>query len=142
MGAGCLLFNQEQQLLILKPTYRDCWLLPGGVVEHNESPRQACIREVKEETGIYCQSLKLVCVDYTNNPQRKLESVQFIFLGETVKDSTKIDIPLKEISAYQFCEFKLAISMLCVHSQHRSQSLMPYLNNEQSIVYLENGQQI
>ncbi|MGD1918957.1 MAG: NUDIX domain-containing protein [Pleurocapsa sp.] len=140
MGAGCLLFNQEKQLLILKPIYRDCWLLPGGVIEQNESPRQACIREVKEETGIECESPKLVCVDYANNPQKKLESVQFIFLAETVKDSTNIIVPKKEISAYQFCELNTAISMLGIHSQRRLQSLMPYLNNEQSIIYLENGQ--
>ncbi len=81
-------------------------------------------------------------VDYTNNPQNKLESVQFLFLGETVKDSTKIDIPKREISAYQFCELKTAISVLCIHSQRRLQSLTPCLNNEQSIIYLENGQPI
>jgi 8-oxo-dGTP diphosphatase len=27
------------------------WNFPGGGIEENESPEQACIREVKEETG-------------------------------------------------------------------------------------------
>ncbi|GAB4532071.1 MAG: hypothetical protein Tsb0014_16140 [Pleurocapsa sp.] len=44
MGAGCLLFNTEGKILIVKPTYKDAWNLPGGVVEANESPRNACIR--------------------------------------------------------------------------------------------------
>ena len=66
MGAGCLFFNHEGKILILKPTYKDNWLLPGGVIEANESPRQACIREVKEETGIDCQPTRLLCVDYVD----------------------------------------------------------------------------
>ncbi|MEO0768780.1 MAG: NUDIX hydrolase [Cyanobacteria bacterium J06649_4] len=47
MGAGGLFFDSEGRLLILKPTYRNDWLIPGGVVEANESPRHACMREVR-----------------------------------------------------------------------------------------------
>lgn len=28
------------------------WQVPGGKIEENETPRQACIREAKEETGL------------------------------------------------------------------------------------------
>ena len=142
MGAGCLLFDERGKLLILKPTYKNHWLLPGGVVEANESPRQACIREVKEETGINCQSTKLLCVDYVSDRQTNLESVQFVFSGGTVNDFTAIDIPQQEISAYQFCELEKAILMLGIHSQRRLQSCVSYLNTQQTVVYLENGQQI
>ena len=142
MGAGCLLFDDRGKLLILKPTYKDHWLLPGGVIEANESPKQACIREVKEETGINCQSTKLVCVDYVSDRRTDLESVQFIFLGETIKDSTAIYIPQQEISAYQFCELEQAISMLGIHSQRRLRSCIPHLNTQQAVFYLENGQQM
>jgi 8-oxo-dGTP pyrophosphatase MutT (NUDIX family) len=69
MGAGCLLFDNQGRILILKPTYKDHWLLPGGVIEANQSPRQACIREVKEETGIDCQPTKLICIDYVSDRQ-------------------------------------------------------------------------
>ena len=66
MGAGCLLFNSEDEILIVKPTYKDYWTLPGGVVEQNESPRDACMREVKEEIGIEIVPKRLVCIDYTS----------------------------------------------------------------------------
>ncbi len=118
MGAGCLLFDNREKLLILKPTYKDHWLLPGGVIETNESPREACIREVKEETGIDCQSIKLVCVDYVSDRHLDLESIQFVFLGGIISNDI-VSIPHKEISTYQFSELKQAILMLGVNSQRR-----------------------
>jgi 8-oxo-dGTP diphosphatase len=139
MGAGCLLFNDQGKLLILKPTYKDHWLLPGGVIETNESPRQACIREVKEETGIDCKLIKLICIDYVSDRQSNLESVQFVFWGGIVSDQTMITVPPPEISSYQFVELKRAILMLGINSQRRLQSCLPYLPS-QVTVYLENGQ--
>ena len=140
MGAGCLFFNPEGRILILKPTYREGWLLPGGVVEAYESPRQACIREVKEETGIDRQPTKLLCVDYVSDRTSKIESVQFVFLGGILSNETTIIIPKQEISAYQFREIDQAILMLSIRSQRRLKSCLPYLDS-QTTIYLENGQQ-
>lgn len=40
MGVGVLFFSGDK-ILILKPTYKDYWLLPGGAIDLNESPREA-----------------------------------------------------------------------------------------------------
>ena len=138
MGAGCLLFDNSGKLLILKPTYKDNWLLPGGVIEKNESPKQACIREVKEETSIDCSPIRLLCIDYVSNRQTDLESLQFVFVGGAIDNQT-ITVPAREISTYQFLELKSAISMLGLNSQRRLRSCLPYLNS-QITVYLENGE--
>jgi 8-oxo-dGTP diphosphatase len=45
----------SSQLLLIKrknEPFKDKWALPGGFVDKNEEPVTACIREVKEETGI------------------------------------------------------------------------------------------
>jgi 8-oxo-dGTP pyrophosphatase MutT (NUDIX family) len=34
---------------LLEPTYKEDWEIPGGIIEENESPREACKREVLEE---------------------------------------------------------------------------------------------
>ena len=140
MGAGCLFFDREGKILILKPTYRDKWLLPGGVIEANESPRQACIREVKEETGIECQPIRLLCVDYVSDRPHKIESIQFVFYGGTLSNKMQLDLPNREIASYQFVESSAALSMLGIPSQRRLSSCLPHLDS-QITLYLENGHQ-
>jgi len=45
---------QENEILMVKQYVQRgdiVWNFPGGGIEENETPEQACIREVKEETG-------------------------------------------------------------------------------------------
>jgi len=81
MGVGALIFNEKDELLIVKPSYKDRWSIPGGVVEENESPRNACIREVMEEVSIELKHVRFLCIDYTRANSDKDESLQFIFYG-------------------------------------------------------------
>ena len=140
MGAGCLFFDRQGKILILKPTYKDHWLLPGGVIEANESPRRACIREVKEETNLDCQPSRLLCIDYVSVRPHKIESIQFIFYGGILAREVQINLPEEEISTYQFLEPEAAVSLLGVHSQRRLKSCLPFLDS-QTTIYLENGKQ-
>jgi 8-oxo-dGTP pyrophosphatase MutT (NUDIX family) len=39
------------RLLMVRVRGRDCWELPGGRIEPGETPRQAAVRELREETG-------------------------------------------------------------------------------------------
>lgn len=38
-------------VLLVRSAARDCWELPGGMIEPGEHPRQAAQRELHEETG-------------------------------------------------------------------------------------------
>jgi ADP-ribose pyrophosphatase YjhB (NUDIX family) len=79
--AAVLLFNKAGGLLIVKPGYRDGWLIPGGVVEAGESPRQAAIREVREEIGLAVMPGRLLGIDYAARPELADEVLHFIFAG-------------------------------------------------------------
>lgn len=79
VGAGVLFFNTKGELLIVKPDYRDDWLIPGGSVEANESPLQGAIRETKEEIGIDLRSPTLIGVFYKTSKGARPESIMFMF---------------------------------------------------------------
>src|SRR5687768_11944137 len=51
-SAGALVRGRKGRLLILKPTYKGGWTIPGGIVEIGESPWEACRRETREESGL------------------------------------------------------------------------------------------
>ena len=41
MGAGALIRDLDGNVLMVKPSYKDGWELPGGAVEDDESPADA-----------------------------------------------------------------------------------------------------
>ncbi|MDQ0157063.1 NUDIX hydrolase [Robertmurraya andreesenii] len=55
---NCLLMKDNKVLLLQKPK-RGWWVAPGGKMEPGESVRDSCIREYREETGIYLRNPNL-----------------------------------------------------------------------------------
>lgn len=141
VGAGVLVFNKRGELLILKPSYKDYWTIPGGAVEENESPRQAAYREAKEEIGIDFVELKFLCVDYTAAQDDKNESLQFIFDGGILPPKQNILIDGKEIIDYKFADIQEAAELLGGLKRglvRRLPKCLEVLKNGSS-VYLEEG---
>lgn len=62
LSAGGLLIHKEKVLLIQRGTEpnKDLWTLPGGYVEIDETPDQAVVREIAEETGLKTRSQGLI----------------------------------------------------------------------------------
>ncbi|WP_075982890.1 8-oxo-dGTP diphosphatase [Bacillus massilinigeriensis] len=52
---NCVLVKENKILLLQKPR-RGWWVAPGGKMEPGESVRDSCIREFREETGIYLRN--------------------------------------------------------------------------------------
>ncbi len=53
---------QEGKLLMVKERSDGCWTLPGGWVDVGESPREAVVKEIHEESGYETQPTKLLAV--------------------------------------------------------------------------------
>ncbi len=51
VGAVCAL-EHEGRVLMLSQPHRAGWSLPGGLLDHGETPAEAVAREVLEETGL------------------------------------------------------------------------------------------
>lgn len=64
VAAAALFFDLAGRVMLVHPTYKDYWDLPGGLVEPGESPRAACLREVSEEIGLTVPIGGLLIVDW------------------------------------------------------------------------------
>ena len=85
VSAGALLHDGTGRILVLKPTYKSGWTVPGGQVEADgESPWEGCRREVAEETGLVVDAGRLVCVDFLHPRPGRPGGVRFLFDCGTV----------------------------------------------------------
>jgi len=57
--AGVLVFDERGRLLLVKNADDQRWGIPGGLIEPMETPSDAAIREVWEETGL---KVELDCI--------------------------------------------------------------------------------
>lgn len=140
MSAGAVLLNEQKELLVVKPSYKEHWTLPGGIVEEFESPRVGCAREVLEEVGINLDKFTLLCVDYKKIPGEEDESLQFVFYGGVLNASQAIHIDGKEIIEYKFAPRDEAIQLLGGLERPLGRRISKCLDalDKGTIVYLEN----
>ena len=138
-AAAALLLDGRGQLLLVKPTYKEGWTLPGGVIEDGESPLAACVRECEEELGLSPNLDGLVCVDW-GPPRHGLDAVNiFVFSGRiTDEEITGIRLPPDELSDYTLVDPDKAAGLVPPHIDRR---LAPSLRAAagRTAVYLENG---
>ncbi|MBI3959574.1 MAG: NUDIX hydrolase N-terminal domain-containing protein [Chloroflexi bacterium] len=67
VGADAAIFDDTGRILLMQRTDDRRWCLPCGWLEPNESPQEAVVREVWEETGLHVQPAELVGV-FTRRP--------------------------------------------------------------------------
>lgn len=141
-SAGALLTDPAGRLLLLKPTYKSGWTIPGGVMENDgETPWQACQREVLEETGIAVSSGRLVAVDTRPAKARRAMGLRFLF------DCGRLDpvaiagivVQATEVSEFRFVEKELALSMLRPAVSRRVAQAWVAIATGRGCVYLEDG---
>lgn len=138
IGAGVLIFNKSNQLLIVKPNYKEGWSIPGGGVDTDESPEAAAIRETKEEISLDLQNITLVCVEYTLKKGIKPETLQFIFYGGKLdaNEISKISLDKNEHSEFKFVDISEAINLLIERHQYIIQFCIEAIKNK-TTVYIE-----
>lgn len=61
-GVAAIISNGEGKILLQRRSDNGLWGLPGGSVEIGESVRDAIMREVREETGLTVEVVRLIGV--------------------------------------------------------------------------------
>jgi 8-oxo-dGTP diphosphatase len=141
VSAGALIFDRAGRLLILKPTYKSGWTIPGGVMEADgETPWQACQREVREECAIEVRGGRLACVDFRPGHGGRLGGIRFLFDCGAADDAAfdGIEVQAEEISEYRLVPLEVALELLRVPLRRRVRAA----TRRRRCVYLENGRRI
>src|SRR3954469_7975904 len=78
VAAGALFIDAEGRVLLVHPTYKDTWDVPGGYVERGESPAAACRREIAEELRLDRFPQRLLSVDWAPS-ENEGDKLLFLF---------------------------------------------------------------
>jgi 8-oxo-dGTP diphosphatase len=141
VSAGALIFDPSGRLLILKPTYKSGWTIPGGVMEADgETPWQACQREVREECGIEISCGRLACTDFRRPQAGRPGGIRFLFDCGSFADDVLRDITVQseEISAHRLVPLPEALKLLRGPIRRRVKAAV----GSSAIVYLEQGRRV
>lgn len=105
VGCGAFIVNEKNELLLQlrnKAPEKEYWSIPGGRVELFETFEQAVKREVKEETGVDVEVVRLlgICDHIIENEERHWVSPSY--LCKIVKGEPQIMEPTKHLDMKWF----------------------------------------
>lgn len=140
-SGGAFFRNKKGEFLIVKNHYQDAYAIIGGVTEKNETPREAVIREVKEELGIEMKQARLFCVDSAMS--EPFDKILFVFDGGILDDHTiqKIIPNQDEIEKFIFVTYEKMLQIIEPKFRKRTVNSIEAFHNK-GFVYLENGEPI
>jgi 8-oxo-dGTP pyrophosphatase MutT (NUDIX family) len=96
MAAGVLLRDAEVRVLLVEPSYKPNWEIPGGAVEADESPWATATRESAEELGWGRPLGRLLVVDYVGPQDSRPEGVVFVFDGGVLEETDVVGMVLAD----------------------------------------------
>ncbi|MEV5603980.1 NUDIX hydrolase [Streptomyces sp. NPDC052299] len=97
VGAACVFRDAGGRVLLVEPSYREGWTLPGGTVESadGEGPRQGARRESLEEIGLDIAPGRLLVVDWARGSDRP-PIVAYVYDGGVLDEEQLKAIRLQE----------------------------------------------
>jgi 8-oxo-dGTP diphosphatase len=139
IAAGVLFFDDAGRILLVQPTSKDHWDIPGGYVEIGETPAQAAAREVREELGIETVVGPLLVADWAPHPDEG-DKLLLIFDGATLSDGQLDGIRLQadELASYAFRDPAEAITSLIPRLGRRVAAAID-AHHAGGTIYLETG---
>jgi 8-oxo-dGTP pyrophosphatase MutT (NUDIX family) len=138
MGAGVLIRDEQGRVLLVEPTYKPYWEIPGGAVEADESPRAACMREVEEELGLRLEVGRLLCIEWQGPEPDRSESLMLVYDGGALADTSGIVLPPDELASYRFVEADELATLTVPRLVRRIEASLEALANG-SVAELEDG---
>lgn len=93
MAAGVLLRDAVGKVVLIEPSYKDTWEIPGGVVEMGESPWSAAERELEEELGLIRRGMPALVIDHVPSASDGTpEGLVWVFDGGLLSETESADL--------------------------------------------------
>ena len=103
-----LITNNDKYLVTKRSkhesTYPEYWDIPGGLAEYGELPREAVIRETKEEVGLSIIPTKVIHEDSNLDKGKDLVFIRLVYLCELNDKIENIKLQIEEHSEYRLIE--------------------------------------
>ncbi|WP_406404158.1 NUDIX domain-containing protein [Streptomyces sp. NBC_00879] len=115
LAAGVLLFDEQDRVLLVDPTYKPGWEFPGGVVERGEPPARAGMREVTEELGIELAEVpRLLVVDWEAPRPPGFGGLRLLYDGGRLDsgEAGRVLLPGSELRGWRFVAEEEAAELL------------------------------
>jgi ADP-ribose pyrophosphatase YjhB (NUDIX family) len=103
VGAGVAIVDENLRILLVEPTYKDNWEVPGGLVELDESPRQGVRRECLEELGLDVEIGRLLVIDWVIQGRTPGDGLMLMYAAGSVNTSL-ITLPPDELRSWKWCD--------------------------------------
>ena len=100
-AAGVLYFDGPERVLLVHPTYKEGWDLPGGYLMPGETPTSALRRELLEELGTPLPVGALLVVDWAPT-DREGDKILFVFDGGELTADQLAAIRVDELEIDRF----------------------------------------
>lgn len=103
-AADVLIRDAAGRVLVVDPTYKEGWDLPGGMLEANESPKAGALRELNEELSLSPDIGRPLVIEWVGAHGPWDDQIVFVFDGGTMNDDdiSTIQIRDQEIGRWQF----------------------------------------
>lgn len=104
LAAGLLFRDGAGRVLLVEPSYKPNWEIPGGAVEAEEAPWATARRELREELGLDRAPGRLLVVDHVPPRDSRPEGLRFVFDGGRLTDAdvAAMAVPNAEILSASF----------------------------------------
>ena len=90
-----------------KKVFQNCYAFPGGHVDYDEDPQDACIRELKEECGVEGFQPQLLTVRGKKGRDPRCHMIAIVYLVEVAPDA----VPVAQDDAASAAWYDLATVM-------------------------------
>lgn len=143
MASAVLLRDRDDRVLLVEPTYKDYWELPGGVADADESPYAAAVRELAEELSLSVTPGRLLVVDWVPPQDGRTDGVMFVYDGGLLDPArtAEIELPADELRSWAWSTPEEAEQRLSPLLARRATAALLALS-QGATLYLEDGNRV